>query len=196
MRRCSTRTNSSPDFFLDFFSGNAKKHRKYAHENVDNEVKCHICHKKLKGGDTALNRHLILVHDATQKKCDICGTIVKDLKKHIRAVHEKIYHKCSVCHLKYSEKRTLNEHIRSIHEGIKDVKCTDCDKYFSSNRKMTTHKRQNHGNFNCEKCGKNYSTVTGLNHHIKSFHDKIRHPCDICQKEFTIGQKPSVTNAP
>ena len=56
-----------------------------------------------------------------------------DLKKHIRRVHVKPF-KCDRCEMAFGGSFKLKEHVRSVHEGIRNFKCELCEKAFGFQR--------------------------------------------------------------
>lgn len=98
-------------------------------------------------------------------KCEQCPyeTVVKNqMKQHIKAVHQNIRdHICKECGYAASEKRNLKRHTYTVHErGDKNFKCNQCS--FSAYQKQD------------------------LNRHIKRVHDEIRdHKCEYCEYYVT-----------
>ena len=93
------------------------------------KIICNICNKTF-ATQRNLNRHRIEFHEDHQKNrltCNICGKSFSryrkiDLIRHIRNVHEGHKdHKCTICSKLYFHKRELNRHIRIVHERNKDI---------------------------------------------------------------------------
>ena len=78
------------------------------------------------------------------------------MKEHVKSIHDKIKDLvCDICGFKTSRKSHLKEHIKVIHHNIRDHACPQC----------------------------NYTTTRNwlLKDHIKAVHDKIKDiVCDIC----------------
>ena len=106
-----------------------------------NEFKCDVC-GKIFTTLTWLNKHLQLRHGKgegslnyklKQKEkinCDICGKLVKfyHLKDHVKEVHEKVKdHHCEMCDKSFSRSNLLKSHIKISHEKIKNYNCASCD---------------------------------------------------------------------
>jgi uncharacterized C2H2 Zn-finger protein len=75
------------------------------------------------------------------------------------------------CGKKYSQKSSLNAHIRS-HTGDKPFVCPDCGKSFSRKPSMKRHRLAHSGEkpFNCELCTKSFSRKDVLYSHMKRAH--------------------------
>ena len=83
---------------------------------------------------------------------------------------KKYEYNCEKCGKILKNRRNLNDHIKSVHEGLK----IERNKY----------------EYNCEKCGKTFNHKGNLNVHIKSFHEGFRtDPCQICGKDFSNKSK-------
>jgi KRAB domain-containing zinc finger protein len=77
------------------------------------------------------------------------------LHEHVRSVHDKIRdHKCAMCDYSASRQRTLKEQLKSVHDKIKDYKCNQCC-YSSS-----------------------YSS--SLKNHVGTVHGDVKHKCALC----------------
>jgi uncharacterized C2H2 Zn-finger protein len=98
------------------------------------------------------------------KLCPIAVTSESILKEHIKVVHDKIRdYECDVCHAKFGQKHNMIEHKRNVHEKIKD--------------------------FKCKECGAMFGRVRGLREHIMLMHDKLkRFECGICGDRFGKSQ--------
>ena len=70
--------------------------------------------------------------------------------------------------------QTLNTHILTSSEGLKDHKCEFCGKSFSQAGDLKRHIYRTHGrnnDFQCESCGKSFSTAESLKQHIHTVHE-------------------------
>ena len=112
-----------------------------------------------------------------------------NLSMHVAAVHEGVKpFKCTVCDESFAFKGNLNVHVASVHDEKKPVKCTLCDARFARKTQLPGHMVSAHQvgeRAECDVCGKSYSTVPGLNKHVKTDHEGIRYKCDICDTTFT-----------
>ena len=66
-------------------------------------------------------------------------------------------HKCYLCDkVFYGSSRDLRDHIKSVHEGVKDHDCESCEKSFTTRRHLLSHFKKVHGQkrFQCDACWK------------------------------------------
>ena len=89
-------------------------------------------------------------------KCDYKCFLNSNLKQHIKMVHDKIKDfECPQCDFKCSNNGNLKQHTKRVHDKIKDIECPQCDYKCFSNGHLTKH--------------------------IKAVHDKIKDfQCDKC----------------
>ena len=82
--------------------------------------------------------------------CDLCDAsypVRKSLLRHIRLKHgDAKQFSCKQCAYSTTMKHHLEEHVRSIHQGIKEP---------------------------CETCGRNFSDKSNLNKHLRKFHPEL-----------------------
>lgn len=132
------------------------------HENLRSFV-CSDCPKSY-NTKTDLTQHL-KIHGKTdnfKKTCEECGMqfISKVLYHKHRRSHNpsgsKYKQKCNICNLYFV---WLADHVRTVHEKVR--------------------------NFVCEICNKSFGKKSGLTTHISTVHEKIKvFSCDICFKHF------------
>ena len=82
--------------------------------------------------------------------CDLCDAsypVRKSLLRHIRLKHgDAKQFSCKQCAYSTTMKHHLDQHVRSIHQGIKEP---------------------------CETCGRNFSKKSNLNKHLRKFHPEL-----------------------
>ena len=49
--------------------------------------------------------------------------------------------KCSKCEKSFSRNRDIEMHIKTVHEGVKDIQCTKCKKCFAQKSNMKQHQK-------------------------------------------------------
>ena len=80
--------------------------------------------------------------------------------------------KCPQCHYKASRKNIIQEHIKSVHEGMEILICPDCDKFFTSKRSLIGHKKEKHSGpvkvYPCVECGRKFTRKSNLKYHKNS----------------------------
>ena len=99
--------------------------------------------------------------------------------------HENKRYNCSKCDNTYADKATMQRHFSAVHEKnpkvkIK-VKCTFCEKLYSSRERLGRHVRGHHlGMSCCQICKKNLSCSLSLKNHMESFHAQDVIQCGMC----------------
>lgn len=110
-------------------------------------------------------------------KCDECDKMFStkgNLKQHIKAVHNKIKDfKCEECDFVCSINGSLKRHIKMVHLKIKDKKCEECDYTCSTNGSLKQHIKAVHTKIKDFKCKECYYTCS-TNGNLKK-HIKIVH---------------------
>ena len=94
-----------------------------------------------------------------------------------RPEHPDARHECEVCGRKFTEKRSLNLHLKTIH-GVGDVKtfqCDVCSQVFKEKGNLKKHLAVVHGfgdvkTFQCELCSKVFNRKGNLNVHVRNVH--------------------------
>ena len=83
---------------------------------------------------SALKSHIESVHMKVKKyPCDRCPQTfyhAAGMRKHVEAVHERLLRlACPVanCSFRTDYKLALDQHVKSQHDKIKDMKCDNCD---------------------------------------------------------------------
>ncbi|XP_064611701.1 uncharacterized protein LOC135475700 [Liolophura sinensis] len=134
--------------------------------------------------------------------CPVCGVRYfkpERLAAHIMFSHYK--YKCEVCFAVLTDKDSLVNHLRSVHNATcqprkrettaprsEICKCGHCNKRFTNRRKLDGHQHKAHGAIiRCSICNKICTDIYRLTSHINVRHFKQGATvCDICGKEFPI----------
>ena len=77
----------------------------------------------------ALKEHVMLVHKAEKKSCEVCGKQFNSysrLKEHIGIMHGGVRYQCDICGKELKKKKSLELHKASVHEGVR-YPCSLCD---------------------------------------------------------------------
>lgn len=120
-----------------------------------------------------------------KKVCNICGSLVSNLKIHIDGVHGNEKHTCSHCQLSFKTIPSLQRHIEWVHVKMP---CTECGEMVGV-RKMSRHIEQKHTSiydrkFKCEVCGKGFSDKSKLSDHKNTHTGEKPFKCKFCTACF------------
>ena len=127
----------------------------------------------------------------TGTECLQCGKVFTrkiDLKNHVKHVHDKIReHICEVCAKGFATSSDLNTHKRT-HTGEKNFPCHICGQSYSSKQYLIIHTRQHTGEkpHSCEECGKAFADPSALKNHQKQHQNNQPVACEVCGKTFKI----------
>ena len=106
--------------------------------------------------------------------CVICGKLVKNISAHIDSSpcgqREKTV-KCLHCERKFFRRKQLDQHIRSIHDEIKDKHCPECAYTSYSSYNLRLHITKVHDKTAMIKICPHCKKKTGsLQRHISTYH--------------------------
>ena len=124
-------------------------------------------------------------------ECSFLCSTTENLAIHMKMFH---LHKCDKCHYKASQKGHLRQHVKSVHDRVRDHKCEVCA--FATARKsnlkkhrMTVHKLGEE-KLICQQCPYATNRKSRLRIHVEAVHDKIRdHKCEECEYAFSEKSK-------
>ena len=144
--------------------------------NTHNEVKTHVMNCSICQAEfSTKHNHRVHMKEAHDIVVQSCGK-----KKHF----------CHLCGKSCPSSAKLIEHVSSVHEKIRNFKCSTCGKSFSALSSLKKHQKYIHDGVKevCETCGKIYGDMNSLKYHIKRFHEKQKieknHVCETCGKAF------------
>ena len=147
----------------------------------NNHTACKICGKMLTKATVKL--HIRRVHE--KKKDWVCMTCGKEfsekgcMDKHEQRMHGGIKkHKCPFpkCESAFHQNSELQNHIKTVHEGRKDYKCSECGKAFGNIKNVKRHRETVHElvkKFKCHLCTNAYGQSHELKKHYVNFHKQI-----------------------
>ena len=91
------------------------------------------------------DKHFKKLHLELKTRCELCGKEFKHLKQHIKHVHNDIRnHKCEICDKIFTRKQHLIEHTRVVHRKRHLWPCRSCDKNFLSRISLIIHYEKHH----------------------------------------------------
>ena len=137
-------------------------------------IKCKVCRKPFRN-----ERHLAW-HEIANKtnKCKICRKRFCDRTKRDQheLAHEKQMPKCTACEKGFKDEEARLKHLK-CHKEPRRFKCKYCKRDFSKENEMVLHERNHQRRkplFNCNFCGKSYSTKYSCEQHEDQFHIAIK----------------------
>ena len=65
-------------------------------------------------------------YEAKCEQCDYKTSVPRYLQQHIKTIHRGVKYLCEICNHKYSSRTSLSGHIKSVHGGVK-FNCEQCD---------------------------------------------------------------------
>ena len=123
-----------------------------------------------------------------KKECNICKAQVVALHRHMKQMHMQNAHTtdCNHCGKQFSSNR-VKEHIRSVH-GPATFGCDFCDKMFTTNFKLTSHKKYIHTernlDYQCDACVKQSNNQNAHNVHRSTHNIDRPFKCNLCDSAF------------
>ena len=169
------------------------KHKDNTDQKVP-KVQCHKCKKMIRKCN--IEKHILNHEHKKDYVCPTCGKAygrMEHLKKHEDVIHKGIKKwptavevKCEFCG-KTLHNTSIKQHIKSVHEKIKDFQCPKCGKAFSEKASLKDHDKIHTGirDFGCDQCGKTYRRSDRLKNHIRVVHEGRKdYVCSDCGKSF------------
>ncbi|XP_062561045.1 zinc finger protein 558-like [Armigeres subalbatus] len=156
-----------------------KLHRDKHHEGIRKHT-CTVCGKS-HDSRHKLKFHMLRHEGIKQYTCHICGakkTTPTELKIHVnRHTREKKY-PCGLCDAVFLSTGNKSRHVRLVHQGIKNFKCTYCDRAFGKAETLKHHVMIHTGEkpHECQLCGKRFIQLVALQTHMKTHNKHLQPP--------------------
>ncbi|CAL8094620.1 unnamed protein product [Orchesella dallaii] len=123
-------------------------------------------------------------------KCSHCEKILYSkhgYETHL-AVHKGRRFTCEYCGVSYTQKPTLEHHIKIHHTNVdNDFECPECNKRFKTLRQLGWHKKTHEkplSDVKCPQCEKKFLNMISLKTHMKLHRGSKNFPCPECPKSF------------
>ncbi|KAH8302706.1 hypothetical protein KR044_009784, partial [Drosophila immigrans] len=151
-----------------------KKHM-YKHTGEQLPYPCNICGKGFHI-NSALKNHLLRHAGIKNYVCPYCGvgkTTRQEWSKHLLTHTQEKMFKCQVCEHATHTKRALDNHVKIVHEKVRNYACQYCGKTFGKSHACKIHEMTHTGEKRCEckVCGKQFLYTESLTKHLK-IHEK------------------------
>ena len=89
-------------------------------------------------------------------------------------VHEKVKHACDQCDKSFTTQRQLQSHKQSVHEDCREFECKPCGKQLGSYNNLRKHNWQSHTQMTCEICGKQAANPNLMRKHKIFVHNETK----------------------
>ena len=176
-----------------------------ARDNSVEKIDCYMCDSKFSTRHNFM-RHIETVHEKKRKyKCQQCNfdaSSKRGIKEHAMRSHKEPIEpipilQCHQCDKTFLRNQYLRDHIKSVHQGMKSgfqVACPKCGKMMYK-RSLQKHIHDIHleGNYECDKCNKQFTSQNNMKRHIQTEHKGLRFFCDQCDY-FTTDKRVVLTH--
>ena len=154
-------------------------------------MRCLLCDKPPFKNEKTLINHLLNHFGVTPKmaKCPVCGLSLqkKSFARHARLHGDFIPETCPYCKKEFREKRSLEKHIKAIHEAERPLVCDRCPERFRNQVELRAHitRHEKDHPFSCEICSMTFQKQDALIVHIRSHTGERPFACSMCDKTFS-----------
>ena len=146
-----------PDFLFCFSESKPSDSPKCRSGQTENQdLICSICKKKFSAKKNR-NRHMKECHSNHElQSCPKCSkTFIRKekLNEHLSIVHEGMG-KCNICDIQFTSFRSMERHLRDVHQDLKYFQCPECNEKFSRSSQLKRHLDAGRHSFtiDCEYC--------------------------------------------
>ena len=136
--------------------------------------------------NSILNEFEQLVSD---EKCNLATSLQADTEPQGNSQKKEPLFPCTLCKYEATQQGHLKNHVRAVHERIKDV-CKQCNKEFADRSNLKKHIRIVHEKvrYKCDHCDKDFKHQPALSSHMRSLHEGIikekKFECEQCREKY------------
>lgn len=152
---------------------------------------CLFCDNQQFKNDKTLINHLLNHFGVAPKMatCPICNLSLqkKSFARHVRLHGDVQPEVCPYCKKEFREKRSLDKHIRAIHEAERPYPCDHCSESFRNQIELKNHINRHMKDypFRCDVCSMTFQKQEALSTHYRLHTGDKPYICPICEKRFT-----------
>ncbi|XP_039439519.1 zinc finger protein 431-like [Culex pipiens pallens] len=162
--------DADPDYVCDLCKRlfpSAEAYKRHARSIIDRKVMCTACSQRFSTREQ-LTRHEKYYHLPADEK------------------EPQVVHQCPHCPATLRTPVTLQQHIKSQHEGTAGELCKTCGKIFNTKTLLKSHETNRHMKikpYRCNQCPISFGSKFLLQRHMIGHTDQ-RYPCNYCGKEY------------
>jgi uncharacterized Zn-finger protein len=170
-------------------ASNLERHIKNIHKQVKSFVCGHKGCNKAYVDQDSLIEHQQVHSGYVCKNCKKIFTRKTNLKSHMLEHNGELPHKCPTCGKGFAQKVKMERHEKSVHQKIKDFKCTypGCGGEFVDKSSLKAHIDRVHKKlkpFVCDHCGNTFAGLGDLAKHKQIHNVKKTYICSNCAESF------------